>query len=142
MEDMKNPEFQRILEQLGQDGSAFGAGGGEGAPGDDLGMDESLASTLQMLAKMSMTPGMEPEAAEAMGEEVLKKMTEEFSRMGSKDDASLGVENMMKQLLSKEIMYVPLQQTCEKVRPGYRRVVPPCGVAGREACVQSTAVLT
>ncbi len=123
MEDMKNPEFQRILEQLGQEGG-LGGGGGDGGGADDLGMDESLASTLQMLAKMSMTPGLEPESAEAMGEDVLKKMTEEFARMGAKEDASIGVENMMKQLLSKEIMYIPLQQTCEKARGGSLKFAP------------------
>ncbi len=113
---MKDPEFKKILEQLGHDGGAGLGPGGGGADGDGaLPVDESLASTLQMLAKMSMAPGMEPEAAEAMGEEVLQKMVEEFSRMGSKDDVGPSVENMMRQLLSKDIMYIPLQQTCEKV---------------------------
>lgn len=111
MEDMKDPEFKRIMEQLGQEGGGFG--GGEGGEGD-LPMDESLASTLQMLAKMSMVPGMEPEAAEAMGEEVLKRMADEFGKMGTKDDVGPSIDNMMRQLLSKDIMYIPLQQTCEK----------------------------
>jgi hypothetical protein len=48
--------------------------------------------------------------------QVLKRMADEFGKMGTKDDVGPSIDNMMRQLLSKDIMYIPLQQTCEKVR--------------------------
>jgi hypothetical protein len=51
-----------------------------------------------------------------MAEEVMKKMMDEFSAMGHKDDFNASIENMMKQLLAKDVMYTPMKQICEKVR--------------------------
>ena len=45
----------------------------------------------------------------------MKKMMEEFSTMGHKDDFNSTIEGMMKQLLAKDVMYIPMKQICEKV---------------------------
>lgn len=56
-----------------------------------------------------------PADTESMAEEVMKKMMEEFSTMGHKDDFNSTIEGMMKQLLAKDVMYIPMKQICEKV---------------------------
>lgn len=50
-----------------------------------------------------------------VSEDVITRMMEEFERLGAKDDFDSIVENMMKQILAKEIMYIPMRQICERV---------------------------
>lgn len=50
-----------------------------------------------------------------VSEDVITRMMEEFERLGAKDDFDSIVENMMKQILAKEIMYLPMRQICERV---------------------------
>lgn len=123
MEDMQNPDFQNILEQsLREVGGASGGGAAGADPtagaapplGLDAESDQTISSTLQMLAKLSVEQGVDPASTEAMGEDVMKQMMDEFSKMGHKDDFQGVVDNMMRQLLAKDVMYVPMKQICEK----------------------------
>uniref|UniRef100_A0A7S1CAN0 Peroxin-19 n=1 Tax=Bicosoecida sp. CB-2014 TaxID=1486930 RepID=A0A7S1CAN0_9STRA len=135
MEEMQKPEFNSSVEASmrelsGEAPGAGGAGGGIGgvlnpfaaaAAAGGLGapppnaVDKSVAQTLEMMSGMAQTnEGIDPAATEAMGEDVMKSMMEQFERMGEKEDFQSIVDNMMRQMLSKEIMYVPMKQIAER----------------------------
>lgn len=122
MKDMENPDFASTLEdafkQLNVGGDASGlpnafAEAAAGGDGDD--MDTSVAQTLKMLAEVSRdAEGTDTAAAEAMGEDMMQKMMEEFEKLGEKRDFSDIIDGMMRQLLSKDVMYEPMKSICEK----------------------------
>ena len=49
-----------------------------------------------------------------MGEDMMQKMMQEFEKLGEKEDFQQVVDGMMRQLLSKEVMYDPMKQITEK----------------------------
>ena len=51
---------------------------------------------------------------EAMGEEMMESMMKELSGFGASGDADDVVDGMMHQLLSKELMYEPMKQVCDR----------------------------
>lgn len=51
---------------------------------------------------------------EAMGEEMMESMMKELSGFGASGDADDVVDGMMRQLLSKELMYEPMKQVCDR----------------------------
>ena len=51
---------------------------------------------------------------EAFGEEMMTNMIGEFEKLGEKEDFNTVVDGMMRQLLDKELMYVPMKQVCDK----------------------------
>mmetsp|Transcript_1601 Transcript_1601/g.3073 ORF Transcript_1601/g.3073 Transcript_1601/m.3073 type:complete len:323 (+) Transcript_1601:144-1112(+) len=51
---------------------------------------------------------------EAVGEEMMESMMKELSAFGSSGDADDVVDGMMKQLLSKDLMYDPMKQVCDR----------------------------
>jgi hypothetical protein len=53
-------------------------------------------------------------AAEGLSDEVISRMMKEFEGMGAKEDFAGVVDNMMRQLLNRDIMYVPMRSICEK----------------------------
>lgn len=88
---------------------------------------ESIANTMSMLGKLAneadnsgsgrFGPTASSETAQAtedLSEEIIEKMMKEFEEMGQKDDFSSVVDGMMRQLLSKDIMYVPMKSICER----------------------------
>lgn len=79
-------------------------------------VDANIAKTLKMLSDSSKSgiTGMEPATAEAMGEDIMKNIMADFEQMGEKEDFQQVVDGMMKQLLSKEIMYEPIKAICDK----------------------------
>jgi len=78
-------------------------------------VDRSVAQTLQMLAEnASDMEGMSSSQVEATGEDMMNNMIAEFEKLGEKEDFSEVVDGMMRQLLSKELMYEPMKQVCEK----------------------------
>jgi len=52
--------------------------------------------------------------AEQMGEEIMQQMMKQFEQMGNKEDFQQVIDGMMNQMLSKEVMYTPFKQVCEK----------------------------
>eukprot|EP00948_MAST-09A_sp_MAST-9A-sp1_P004022 g4022.t1 len=78
-------------------------------------MDKSMGMTLQKLAEAAQSmEGMNVNATEAMGEDMMKSMMEQFEKLGEKEDFNDVMENMMRQLLSKELMLEPMQQIMDK----------------------------
>jgi hypothetical protein len=66
---------------------------------------------MQQLANASSEmEGMESGQGEQMGEEMMKEMMKEFEKMGEKEDFQNVIDGMMRQLLSKEVMYTPMKQ--------------------------------
>ena len=47
---------------------------------------------------------------EGHGEDMMNNMIAEFEKMGEKEDFAQVVDGMMRQLLSKELMYEPMKQ--------------------------------
>jgi len=58
--------------------------------------------------------GLSAAQVEGHGEEMMNAMIGEFEKLGEKDDFGGVVDGMMRQLLSKELMYEPMKQVCDK----------------------------
>jgi len=68
--------------------------------GDDVGGADGVTS-------QGALPGSDAaQSTEALSDELIKKMTSEFEAMGGKEDFESVTDNMMRQLLSKDIMCV------------------------------------
>jgi len=126
-------EMPDIAQFLNAQGSAEGAGlkgnantgdsssmpkvdiNGKPEKADEEELEKGVAKTLQGLANATEDmEGMETGQAEMMGEEMMQEMMKEFEKMGEKEDFGNVVDGMMRQLLSKEIMYDPMKQICQK----------------------------
>jgi len=136
MSDLQNPEFQKTLEetlrQLGQGGdmgdlekmmAPFATpqqpGGSqtaaEAVEKETTDIDSNVAKTLQALADSSKDlEGMQTAQAEQVGEDIMTSMMKEFEKFGGNEDFQGVIDNMMKQFLSKEVMYEPMKQISEK----------------------------
>ena len=62
-----------------------------------------------------------PAAAAALADGVMARMVSEFERMGSADDFGGAVDGMMRQLLSRDLMYAPMVQISEAVSGSRQR---------------------
>ncbi|TMW64822.1 hypothetical protein Poli38472_008989 [Pythium oligandrum] len=127
LEDAQNPEFQQVLEQAFRElgGDADGAnieqllGSLKTAQGEkedeDLDVNVGVAKTLQNMAKAAEDmEGLEAAKMEQMGEEMMEEMMKQFEGMGETSDFQGMVDGMMQQLLSKDVMYDPMKQICER----------------------------
>ena len=123
MDEMKNPEFASTLEDTFKQLAAGGPAGsganpfaGVGAAGaGNTPMDASVANTLKMLAETGKDlEGTDSAAAEAMGEEMMNQMMK-VRKLGQKEDFQDIMDGMMRQLLSRDVMYDPMT-----VRPNSR----------------------
>ncbi|KUF94694.1 hypothetical protein AM588_10008088 [Phytophthora nicotianae] len=136
LEDAQNPEFQKVLEQafreLGTDGRVKSSVEGiqtetdtdaenieqllgslktENSTDETDDVNAGVAKTLQNMAKAAEDmEGVGTAQVEAMGEEMMAEMMKKFEEMGEKDL----VDGMMQQLLSKDVMYDPMKQICER----------------------------
>ena len=73
--------------------------------------DRTVNKLLNDLGKTSADyEGMETAQVESMGEDVMNQMMGEFEKMGEKEDYQEVVDGMMRQLLSRELMYDPMKQ--------------------------------
>mmetsp|Transcript_22976 Transcript_22976/g.29350 ORF Transcript_22976/g.29350 Transcript_22976/m.29350 type:complete len:299 (+) Transcript_22976:444-1340(+) len=121
MEDMQNPEFAKSLDEAFSMLNLGGEGRGDEESAKALesllggaGGDEDIPETLKALAEAAQgLEGADPADAEKMGEEIMKEMMSQFEKMGKKEDFEMHVDNIMKQLVSKEVMYTPTKLVCE-----------------------------
>ena len=120
MDKMKDPEFASTLEDTFK---KLASGGTPENPSDPFAalhqggnpMDKSVASTLKMMSEASSDmEGMDTASAEQMGEDIMKKMMGEFEKLGEKQDFQEIIDGMMRQLLSKEVMYEPMKEITKK----------------------------
>ncbi|ETV83127.1 hypothetical protein, variant [Aphanomyces astaci] len=130
LEDAHNPEFQSVLEQafreMNPDDTATSNGDSlesllgslkskttADAPAADV--DVGVARTLQSMAKAAEDmEGLDTNKTEEMGEEMMQEMMKQFEQMGEKNDFQGLVDGMMQQLLSRDVMYDPMKQICDK----------------------------
>lgn len=77
--------------------------------------DPRLAATLNMMSQAhSGMEGFEVSKIEEAGETMMNDMMAEFENLGEKEDYNEVVDGVMRQLLSRDLMYEPLQQICDK----------------------------
>ena len=53
-------------------------------------------------------------SVDEFGENIMKEMMRDFELMSGKDDADNAIDGVMRQLLSKDLMYEPMKQVTEK----------------------------
>lgn len=85
---------------------------------DDKGIqlgDREVAATMRMIgtAQKGME-GFEPAKLETLGETMMEDMISQFEALGEKEDYNEIVDGVMRQLLSKDLMYDPTRQICGK----------------------------
>jgi peroxin-19 len=51
---------------------------------------------------------------EQFSEEIMSTLMNEFEQMGNKQDSNIVVDNVMKQLLDRDIMYEPMKEVCSR----------------------------
>ena len=117
--DEGGSDFQKMLEQTlrGLDGGGGGSNSTTTSAQSQGEMDPSIAKMLNMLAETGGregVEGVEPAGMGQMGEDVMNKMMSDFEQMSEREDFGSVVEDMMKQLLSKQIMYGPIKEICGK----------------------------
>lgn len=125
LEDAQNPEFQKVLEQafreLGTDADMenieqlLGSLKTDDSQTETDDVNAGVAKTLQNMAKaVEDMEGVGTAQVEAMGEDMMAEMMKKFEEMGEKNDFQDLVDGMMQQLLSKDVMYDPMKQICER----------------------------
>ena len=78
-------------------------------------MNFVIAKSLESMSKIPKDmPGVEVGAMEQTGEDIMTTMMAEFERFGEKKDYMDFIENNLRQLLSKHIMFEPIKKICEK----------------------------
>lgn len=77
--------------------------------------DREVAGTLQMLgAAQQGMEGFEVSKFEDVGETMINDMMAQFEALGEKEDYNEAIDGVMRQLLSRELMYDPIKQVCDK----------------------------
>lgn len=77
--------------------------------------------------------GMDPAAASGMGEDVMKKLMEDMEGMSQREDFGEVMDNLMHQLVGKDIMQEPVKKICDKVRmPVTQSLLSSAGRVARE----------
>mmetsp|Transcript_9858 Transcript_9858/g.15673 ORF Transcript_9858/g.15673 Transcript_9858/m.15673 type:complete len:266 (+) Transcript_9858:103-900(+) len=112
MEELNDPEFAKTLDETLK---LFQAAEGEGKEAAGEFGDDEIASTLKALAEAGNgLEGADASQAEQLGEDIMAQMMKSFEGMSNKGDFQDMIDGMMKQLISKEVMYEPVKQICEK----------------------------
>jgi peroxin-19 len=87
-------------------------------PNDTAGIqlgDREVAATMAMLGRAQQgMEGFEPAKLEEVGENMMEEMIQQFETLGEKEDYNEVIDGVMRQLLSKDLMYDPTKQICEK----------------------------
>lgn len=79
------------------------------------GADRKIAATLDMLGRAQQgMQGFEVNKIEEAGETMMEDMMAEFEALGEKEDYNEVIDGVMRQLLSRDLMYEPVKQICEK----------------------------
>eukprot|EP01042_Synura_sphagnicola_P003965 gene3965-4978_t len=79
------------------------------------GADRQVAATLQMLGSSQQGMiGMEASRIEEAGENMMQDMMAQFEALGEKEDYHEVIDGVMRQLLSRDLMYDPIKQVCDK----------------------------
>jgi len=86
----------------------------EGKEGIDA-ADFDVSNTLKMLGEAQKgMAGIDASKMEEAGEGMMEDMMAQFEALGEKEDYNEVVDGVMRQLLSKDLMYEPTRQICDK----------------------------
>jgi peroxin-19 len=81
---------------------------------EDKDVDRTVAKLLNDMGQAGATfEGMEADKVESMGGDLMESMMSEFTKLGEKEDYNQIIDGMMRQLLSRELMYDPMKQVCK-----------------------------
>ena len=77
--------------------------------------DREVAATLKMIAEAQKgMEGFEAGKMEEVGETMMEEMMAQFEALGEKEDYNEVIDGVMRQLLSKDLMYEPTKLICQK----------------------------
>ena len=77
--------------------------------------DREVATTMQLIGQAQQgMEGFNSAKIEGTAESMMEEMMSEFEELGEKKDYNEVVDGVMRQLLSKDLMYDPTKQICEK----------------------------
>eukprot|EP01039_Chlorochromonas_danica_P004955 gene4955-5438_t len=77
--------------------------------------DREVAATMNMIgASQRGMEGFEPAKIEEAGETMMDEMITQFEALGEKEDYNEVIDGVMRQLLSKDLMYDPTKMICRK----------------------------
>jgi peroxin-19 len=86
----------------------------DGQPGIEA-ADFDVSNTLKMLGEAQKgMAGIDASTMEEAGEGMMEDMMAQFEALGEKEDYNEVVDGVMRQLLSKDLMYEPTKQICDK----------------------------
>lgn len=87
-----------------------------GDPSADISeADRTVAATLKMLADAQKgMEGFEAGKMEGVGETMMEEMMQQFQSLGDREDYNDVIDGVMRQLLSRDLMYEPIKQICDK----------------------------
>ena len=77
-------------------------------------VDRTVSKLLNDMTSVGSNFEMDTTRVETMGEDLMSQMMGEFEKMGEKEDYNEVIDGMMRQLLSKELMYEPMKSVCLK----------------------------
>lgn len=114
-----NETVESLFDQLQQQfGADYQPGYLPKGPDDSEGIenaDRTIASTLQMLATAQQgMEGFEASKLEDVGEQMMEDMVAQFENLGEREDYNEVIDGVMRQLLSKDLMYEPTKMICSK----------------------------
>lgn len=77
--------------------------------------DREVTATMQMIGQaQGGMEGFEAGKMEEVGETMMDDMMQQFESLGEKEDYNEVIDGVMRQLLSKDLMYEPAKQICDK----------------------------
>ncbi|KAJ8614234.1 hypothetical protein CTAYLR_001163 [Chrysophaeum taylorii] len=118
VDNLRNPAFASTLASTLQALSGTSAGArttSEAVRDDEVDLDRAMATTMESFATHAADmEGMDSAQFASSGETMMTNMIAEFEKLGRKEDFDQAVENMMRQLLARDLMYEPMKLVCEE----------------------------
>lgn len=97
--------------------------------------DSYIAETVQLIGQAQQgMEGFEVGKMEEVGETMMEEMMAQFEALGEKEDYNEVVDGIMRQLLSKDMMYEPTKQVCDKFPEWLATNKPHLSKSGAHVC--------
>eukprot|EP00741_Cyanophora_paradoxa_P002012 tig00000525_g1951.t1 len=108
------PDLASMFQALGA-GAPRGDGAPEGTTEEGQDFDRNMSAALSLLQDSARQFEAMPEARQQeLNEAVMERLAEHFARLGDDPQFSSVMENMMKHMLSRDVLYPPLSQIRDK----------------------------
>eukprot|EP00593_Proboscia_inermis_P011775 CAMPEP_0171325396 /NCGR_PEP_ID=MMETSP0816-20121228/116784_1 /TAXON_ID=420281 /ORGANISM="Proboscia inermis, Strain CCAP1064/1" /LENGTH=227 /DNA_ID=CAMNT_0011824565 /DNA_START=303 /DNA_END=986 /DNA_ORIENTATION=- len=115
-ESMMEELFKQMnFAEEGNPSKGSSKSGSSDSSNKELNVDQTVEKLLNDMAAASSNDGVPGTSdVEGLGEDMMESMMKEFEKMAQKDDSSDVIDDMMKQLLSKDLMYEPMKKVTER----------------------------